>query len=201
MVEKERRVCWCSSAVPLDVVCSGEGPDFSGFRILDSGSTCTRAHIHLHFEGPENIARGEFDDYISEAGGTNNANTSNDRTCTFYYELLPSNQLELGLWLESERLLHAKVEDVGIETQRQVVTSNVLFFFLLSCWLSELITFQLGVLDWVNSQEHQQRQQNAFGLIKLPALESSRMQSAKSCLKPSWCGGGNSRMQQLALYV
>lgn len=87
-----------------------EKPDRTGF-----------AHFfeHLLFEGSENIARGEFDDYISEAGGTNNANTSNDRT--FYYELLPSNQLELGLWLESERLLHAKVEDVGIETQRQVV--------------------------------------------------------------------------------
>jgi predicted Zn-dependent peptidase len=35
--------------------------------------------------------------------------------------LLPSNQLELGLWLESERLLHAKVENIGIETQREVV--------------------------------------------------------------------------------
>ncbi len=47
------------------------------------------------------------------------ANTSYDRT--YYYELLPSNQLELGLWLESERLLHAKVENKGIETQREVV--------------------------------------------------------------------------------
>src|SRR5690606_25117761 len=54
-----------------------------------------------------------------KAGGTLNANTSMDRT--FYFELLPSNQLELGLWLESERLMHAKVEDVGIETQREVV--------------------------------------------------------------------------------
>ena len=35
--------------------------------------------------------------------------------------LFPSNQLELGLWLESERLLHAKVEKIGIETQREVV--------------------------------------------------------------------------------
>lgn len=74
---------------------------------------------HLLFEGSENIKRGEFDDYISKAGGTNNANTWYDRT--FYYELLPSNQLALGLWLESERMLHAKVEEVGIETQRQVV--------------------------------------------------------------------------------
>ncbi|MEM9820888.1 MAG: pitrilysin family protein, partial [Bacteroidota bacterium] len=87
-----------------------ESPDRTGF-----------AHFfeHLLFEGSENIERGEFDDYISRAGGTNNANTWYDRT--FYYELLPSNHLETGLWLESERMLHAKVENIGIETQRQVV--------------------------------------------------------------------------------
>lgn len=74
---------------------------------------------HLLFEGSKNIARGEFDKYITNAGGVNNANTSNDRT--FYYEVLPSNQLELGLWLESERLMHANIEPVGVETQREVV--------------------------------------------------------------------------------
>lgn len=74
---------------------------------------------HLLFEGSENIGRGEFSRYVENAGGLLNANTTNDRT--FYYEVLPSNQLELGLWLESERLLHSKVENVGIETQREVV--------------------------------------------------------------------------------
>src|SRR6056297_3947207 len=78
-----------------------ESPERTGF-----------AHFfeHLLFEGSKNIERGEFDMYIQNAGGTNNANTFYDRT--FYYELLPSNQLALGLWLESERMLHAKVEDV-----------------------------------------------------------------------------------------
>lgn len=74
---------------------------------------------HLMFEGTQNIDRHQYDKYVERAGGTLNANTSQDRT--FYYELLPSNQLELGLWLESERLLHAKVENIGIETQREVV--------------------------------------------------------------------------------
>ena len=74
---------------------------------------------HLLFEGSENIARGEFDDYVENAGGILNANTSQDRT--FYFELLPSNQMELALWLESERMLHARVDQVGIETQREVV--------------------------------------------------------------------------------
>ncbi len=74
---------------------------------------------HLLFEGSENIKRGEFDKYVSNAGGELNANTSQDRT--FYYELLPSNQLGLGLWLESERMMHAKIEQVGVNTQREVV--------------------------------------------------------------------------------
>jgi predicted Zn-dependent peptidase len=74
---------------------------------------------HLLFEGSQNIGRGQYSKFVENAGGALNANTSQDRT--FYYELLPSNQLELGLWLESERLLHAKVENVGIETQREVV--------------------------------------------------------------------------------
>jgi zinc protease len=74
---------------------------------------------HLLFEGSANINRGEYSELVEKNGGVLNANTSNDRT--YYYEILPSNQLELGLWLESERMLHAKVENTGIETQRSVV--------------------------------------------------------------------------------
>ncbi len=74
---------------------------------------------HLLFEGSENIKRGEFDKYVTNAGGALNANTSQDRT--FYYELLPSNQVDLGLWLESERMMHAKIEQIGVNTQREVV--------------------------------------------------------------------------------
>jgi zinc protease len=87
-----------------------ENPERTGF-----------AHFfeHLLFEGSRHIERGEFDKYVESNGGTLNANTSQDRT--FYYEIFTSNNLELGLWLESERMLHAKVENIGIETQREVV--------------------------------------------------------------------------------
>lgn len=87
-----------------------EKPDRTGF-----------AHFfeHLLFEGTSNIERGEYSEIVERNGGTLNANTSQDRT--FYYEILPSNQLELGLWLESERMLHARVDSVGVETQRSVV--------------------------------------------------------------------------------
>jgi zinc protease len=87
-----------------------ENPDRTGF-----------AHFfeHLMFEGSENIPRGQFAEYVERAGGSLNAYTSFD--VTNYYVLLPSNQLELGLWLESERLLHAKVDSIGIRTQKDVV--------------------------------------------------------------------------------
>lgn len=74
---------------------------------------------HLMFEGSDNIRRGEFDKITQTAGGYNNANTSQDRT--YYFELFPSNQIELGLWLESERLLHLRIDSTGVETQRAVV--------------------------------------------------------------------------------
>jgi predicted Zn-dependent peptidase len=97
-------------SVMYHVGSKNERPDRTGF-----------AHFfeHLLFEGTANIARGQYDKHVERAGGTLNANTSRDRT--YYYEILPSNQLDLGLWLESERMLHAKVDQIGIDTQRSVV--------------------------------------------------------------------------------
>ena len=74
---------------------------------------------HLLFEGSDNIKRGEFDKIVSSRGGQANANTSQDRT--FYYETFPSNQLETGLWLESERMMHPVINEVGVKTQNEVV--------------------------------------------------------------------------------
>ena len=74
---------------------------------------------HLLFEGSENIGRGEFMKIIPANGGTFNAYTSNDET--YYYEIFPSNKLELGLWMESERMLHPVIDQVGVDTQREVV--------------------------------------------------------------------------------
>ena len=74
---------------------------------------------HLLFEGTENIKKGEWFKLVSSNGGRNNANTTDDRT--YYYEIFPSNKLELGLWLESERLLHPIIGQDGVDTQNEVV--------------------------------------------------------------------------------
>ena len=99
-----------ATTVMYHVGSKNERPGRSGF-----------AHFfeHLLFEGSENIKRGEYSKIVKANGGQLNANTSLDRT--FYYEILPSNKLELGLYLESERLLHAKIDIDGVNTQREVV--------------------------------------------------------------------------------
>jgi predicted Zn-dependent peptidase len=87
-----------------------ENPERTGF-----------AHFfeHLLFEGTENIKRGEWFKIVGANGGTNNANTTEDRT--YYYEVFPSNNLELGLWMESERMLHPVINQIGVDTQNEVI--------------------------------------------------------------------------------
>ena len=87
-----------------------EQPDRTGF-----------AHFfeHLLFEGTKNIENGAWFSIVTENGGSNNANTTDDRT--YYYEVFPSNNLELGLWMESERMLHPIIEQDGVDTQNEVV--------------------------------------------------------------------------------
>lgn len=74
---------------------------------------------HLMFEGSPNIPRGEFFKMVQNAGGSLNAFTNFDQTV--YFITIPSNQLELAMWMESERMLQLKIDSVGVETQRGVV--------------------------------------------------------------------------------
>lgn len=99
-----------TTGVMYHVGSKDEEPGRSGF-----------AHFfeHLLFEGTKNIKRGEWFKIVSSNGGTNNANTSNDRT--YYYETFPSNNEQLGLWMEAERLRSGVVNQIGVDTQREVV--------------------------------------------------------------------------------
>ncbi|UKT64982.1 M16 family metallopeptidase [Pedobacter mucosus] len=87
----------------------------------ESAERTGMAHFfeHLLFEGSDNMKRGDFMKIVGSSGGQNNANTTQDRT--FYYEVFPSNQLELGLWLESERMLHPQIDNTGIKIQNEVI--------------------------------------------------------------------------------
>ncbi len=97
-------------AVSYHVGAKDENPERTGF-----------AHFfeHLLFEGTKNIERGKWFEIVSSNGGSNNATTNDDRT--YYYEVFPSNNVELGLWMESERLLHPVINQIGVDTQNEVV--------------------------------------------------------------------------------
>ena len=88
-----------------------ESPDKTGF-----------AHLfeHLMFGGSANIP--DFDDPIQMAGGENNAFTNND--ITNFYEVLPAENLEVALWLESDRMLSLNFDEKVLEVQRKVVVEE-----------------------------------------------------------------------------
>ena len=74
---------------------------------------------HLLFHGTKNIPQGEFENIIMNAGGYCNAYTSYD--VTYYYQFLPAHEYKLGLWVESERLLHPIITKEGIDRERDIV--------------------------------------------------------------------------------
>ena len=77
------------------------------------------AHLfeHLMFGGSVNAP--DFDTELQLAGGTNNAFTTND--LTNYYDVLPVNNIETALWLESDRMLHLDFSERSLDVQRNVV--------------------------------------------------------------------------------
>lgn len=84
------------------------------------------AHLleHLMFEGSPNTGKGEFDEILNKNGGDSNAYTSWD--LTGYYLVLPSNKLELGLWLDSDRLAGFGITEESFEIQKNVVLEEKL---------------------------------------------------------------------------
>ena len=78
---------------------------------------------HLMFEATADIPRATIDKYVLNAGGNLNAYTSFDETVFFFQ--LPSEQLNLALWIESERMRKLLVDTAGVETQRGVVLEEL----------------------------------------------------------------------------
>jgi len=84
------------------------------------------AHLfeHLMFEGSKNVKEGEFDNFLEAAGGNNNGSTTNDRTN--YVIDVPSNALELALFLESDRMAYLldTMTQARVDGQRDVVKNE-----------------------------------------------------------------------------
>ena len=79
------------------------------------------AHLfeHMMFKGSENVGAGEHFMQVFTNGGTMNGTTNKDRT--LYYETLPSNQLDLGIFLEADRMKSLEITKVNLDNQRNAV--------------------------------------------------------------------------------
>jgi predicted Zn-dependent peptidase len=99
-----------SIAVAYDVGSRNERQGRTGF-----------AHLfeHMMFEGSENVGKGEMDLLVTNNGGGMNGTTNEERT--IYYETLPSNQIDLGLYLEADRMRSLVITQFNVDNQRNAV--------------------------------------------------------------------------------
>lgn len=97
-------------AMTYDVGARNEDPGRSGF-----------AHLfeHMMFQGSANVPKGDHFKLITAHGGTLNGTTSSDRTN--YFQVLPSSELALALWLEADRMKSLDISLENFENQRKVV--------------------------------------------------------------------------------
>jgi zinc protease len=110
VMSEDHSVPVTSVAIVYDVGARNEQKGKSGF-----------AHLfeHMMFEGSENVGKTEHFKYIESAGGSLNASTHPD--FTNYYDKIPSNQLELALWLESDRMRSLHVTEENFKNQLETV--------------------------------------------------------------------------------
>ncbi len=95
-----------------------------GFRLEPKGRTGF-AHLfeHMMFQGSANVKKFEHAKFIEANGGSLNGHTDFDYTN--YYQTMPSNRVELGLWLESDRMRSLDVSEENLKNQQAVVSEEV----------------------------------------------------------------------------
>jgi predicted Zn-dependent peptidase len=110
VLSEDHSVPVVSVAVYYDVGSRNEREGRTGF-----------AHLfeHMMFQGSENVPKAGHFQYVFNNGGTMNGTTSTERTN--YFETLPSSQLPLALWLESDRMRSLKVTQENLDNQREAV--------------------------------------------------------------------------------
>jgi zinc protease len=95
-----------------------------GFRLEPKGRTGF-AHLfeHMMFQGSENVKKFEHAKFVEANGGSLNGHTDFDYTN--YYQTLPSNRVEMGLWLESDRMRSLDISEENLKNQQNVVSEEV----------------------------------------------------------------------------
>jgi zinc protease len=146
-----------------------------GFRIEPKGRTGF-AHLfeHMMFQGSANAKKMEHISLVQQAGGIVNGSTRLDYTN--YFEVLPSNALELALWLEADRMRSLEVNAENLKNQQNVVSEEVRVNVLnqphaLFEWLD---IWQRANTNWYNAH-------NFYG--DLAELEAATLEDVQSFFK------------------
>ena len=146
-----------------------------GFRLEPKGRTGF-AHLfeHMMFQGSANVKKFEHAKFIEANGGSLNGHTDFDYTN--YYQTMPSNRVELGLWLESDRMRSLDISEENLKNQQNVVSEevrvNVLnqpyqFFEWISLW-------ENAFTNWNNSH-------NGYG--ELSEINAATIEDVRSFFK------------------
>src|SRR6476620_3091951 len=146
-----------------------------GFRVEPKGRTGF-AHLfeHMMFQGSANVKKFEHVKYVEANGGNTNGHTDFDYTN--YYQTMPSNRVELGLWLESDRMRSLDISEENLKNQQNVVSGevrvNVLnqpyqFFEWISLW-------ENAFTNWNNSH-------NGYG--ELSEINAATIEDVRSFFK------------------
>ena len=110
------------------------------------------AHLfeHMMFQGSENVRKAEHFKYIESNGGVLNASTHAD--FTDFYEFLPSNQLALALWLESDRMRSLKITAANLKNQKEAVKEEKrLTYDNQAYWPALLKMDEMVFRNWANA--------------------------------------------------
>ncbi|HEU4433557.1 MAG TPA: pitrilysin family protein [Pyrinomonadaceae bacterium] len=146
-----------------------------GFRLEPKGRTGF-AHLfeHMMFQGSANVKKFEHAKYVEANGGSLNGHTDFDYTN--YFQTLPSNRVELGLWLESDRMRSLDISEENLKNQQNVVSEEVRVNVLnqpyqLFEWIS---LWENAFTNWNNSH-------NGYG--ELAEINAATIEDVRSFFK------------------
>ena len=146
-----------------------------GFRVEPKGRTGF-AHLfeHMMFQGSENVKKFEHAKLVEANGGSLNGSTRLD--LTNYFETLPSNRVEMGLWLESDRMRSLDVSAENLKNQQNVVSEEVRVNVLNQPYaLFEWLDL------WMNANQNWFNAHNFYG--DLTEIEAATLEDVRSFFK------------------
>ena len=146
-----------------------------GFRVEPKGRTGF-AHLfeHMMFQGSANVKKFEHAKFVEANGGSTNGHTDFDYTN--YYETLPSNRLEMALWLESDRMRSLDISDENLKNQQNVVSEEVRVNVL-----NQPYQFFEWIELWKNAFTNWNNAHNGYG--ELSEINAATIEDVRSFFK------------------